>query len=146
MYKTDKERNDAIQRSARTFDLNSQVSADLAEEYLGVVGGDSDVSSEPEEDFTMPLEEAASLIDGAENPAFQYFLNDIIGHTMKQYVAKSEDLKTTTDSRSTYATMALALKQVTAIWATKIHEATRTRPTSDARRETACESQGQARD
>jgi hypothetical protein len=119
----DKATLDKIKKSARDFDLNSAPGEDDAEMYLDMIGGNSDVCDEQEADAGMPLAEAASIIEGAESPTFKYFLNDIVEFTQRQYVARSKDLKKTSDWRVTHQNMALGLEHVLDIWKTKLAEA-----------------------
>ena len=124
MYDTDKQRLDAIARTAHDMDINSQESEILAQEEIDYMSGELDVT--PDEDAevpdAMPLPTALALISSTKYEGFQ--LMQAVAEEMRdQFSAKGEDVKATQDSRTLHATMALGIKKLLVEWGARVTEA-----------------------
>lgn len=106
---------------AKEFDLNEYED----ETYAGIeaMSGDYDVS--PDDELaaeSMPLPAALTLIAGSKSEGFK-FLQEVAEQMLAQFAAKAEDLKSTQDSRTLYANMALGLKKLLIEWGARVSEA-----------------------
>ena len=124
MYDTDKQRLDAIARTAHDMDINSQESEILAQEEIDYMSGELDVT--PDEDAevpdAMPLPTALALISSTKYEGFQ--LMQAVAEEMRdQFAAKGKDVKATQDSRTLYATMALGIEKLLIEWGARVTEA-----------------------
>jgi hypothetical protein len=68
------------------------------------------------------LPDALNLLDASHADGFQ-FAKGVAEELRAQFVAKSEDVKGTADSRVLHANMALAIKTLLVTWGSKIAEA-----------------------
>ena len=106
---------------AREFDLDERED----ETYLQIeaVNGDYDLSPDDEAaEESMPLSGALTLLAGSKSEGFR-FMQEVAEQMCDQFAAKGEDVKSSQDSRTLHANMALGLKKLLIEWGARVAEA-----------------------
>jgi hypothetical protein len=104
---------DAIRRTERHFDLFDPAGVEDAKKAVSEMSGESFGSVTPTEDKneeSVPLGDALTVTQFSRSKEWQSVLG-VWRDLQKSFLAKSEDVRATQDSRTLHANMALGLKK-----------------------------------
>lgn len=123
MYETDQQRLDAIARTARTMDINSQESELLAQEEVDWMAGDVDETPADDANVpdSMPLESAIDTQRVSKSPVFQNIFQ-ALKELHADFVNKSKDAKAAQDARTLNHQMGMGLEAALGIFTTLLEE------------------------
>ena len=123
MYNTDQQRLDAIARTARDMDINSQESEILAQEEVDWMAGDVDQTpaSDASVPDSMPLENAIDVQRVSKSPVFQNIFQALT-ELHADFVNKSKDAKASSDARTLAHQMGMGLEAALGVFTTMLEE------------------------
>jgi hypothetical protein len=126
MYENDKQRLDAISKTARDFDLNDEVGEAVATKILDETAGEADTTDD-EDQFGcngfdgVPLDKAIEILQVSKSPLFQGIFSALKA-LHAECIEKSKNEKQTSDFRNLHHVKGLGVEQSIGVFTAILEE------------------------